>query len=97
MGKVANQYSDYIIVTNDNPRNEDADIIRQEIMQSIEDKRKLQQIADRKEAIHMALKMAQKNDIILVAGKGHETYQIIADKKYFFSDYEMVKEFFQEE
>ena len=96
MGKVANQYSDYMIITDDNPRNEGAAIIRQEIMQSIEDKQKSQQIADRKEAIHVALKMAQKNDIILVAGKGHETYQIIADKKYFFSDSKVVTDFFKD-
>ena len=85
MGRVAAHHSDDTIVTDDNPRNEDAALIRQEIMQACP---AATEVADRREAIKAALRDADAGDIILVAGKGHETGQIVGDKIFPFSDHE---------
>jgi UDP-N-acetylmuramoyl-L-alanyl-D-glutamate--2,6-diaminopimelate ligase len=74
MGRVASAHSDMVIVTDDNPRGEDPAIIRNEIMQAASG---ALEIGDRREAIAHAIAAAQKGDIILLAGKGHETGQII--------------------
>ena len=58
----------------------------------VADEKKIIFIPDRKEAIFYAIKISKQDDIILIAGKGHETYQIIGDKKYHFDDREVVKE-----
>ena len=92
MGEIADKYSDYIIITDDNPRNEDASSIRTEILSAINNKT-VQEIPDRTTAIKTALDIAQEGDIILIAGKGHENYQIIADQKLYFDDVEIVKEY----
>ncbi|MGC8729528.1 MAG: glutamate ligase domain-containing protein, partial [Elusimicrobiales bacterium] len=80
--------------TNDNPRTEDPLEIIREIEKGIKDlgKTNYSVIPDRKEAINYAVNMAQKNDIILIAGKGHENYQIIGKEKFVFSDKETVIE-----
>jgi UDP-N-acetylmuramoyl-L-alanyl-D-glutamate--2,6-diaminopimelate ligase len=80
MGQIASKFADKIIITDDNPRFEDAAQIRQEILLSC-NKNKAIEIADRKKAIEYAVKNLDQNDILLIAGKGHETYQIIGDKK----------------
>ena len=97
MARIAAERSDKLILTSDNPRLEDPmDILHQ--MESGLDTPNLQQksitIEDRKNAIRTAVHLAQKNDIILVAGKGHEDYQIIGTEKHHFDDKEVVRELF---
>ncbi len=92
MGKIAEQLADIIIITDDNPRTEDNLKIIEEIAMGISSIENIRCISDRKEAIKYAASIADKQDIILVAGKGHETYQIIGTTKQYFSDIdELVK------
>jgi len=97
MGKIAAQLSDKVILTADNPRNEEVDDIIQGIYQGIDLdlKHKVMQIANRREAIKVAVQLAQPQDIILIAGKGHETYQEIKGVRYPFDDREEVRKAFQ--
>lgn len=88
MGEVAKQYVDEIIITDDNPRNEDPSVIRAQIIGGCGGK--CTEIADRKEAIKFALNQLDDGDVLLVAGKGHETYQIYNDQCIFCSDREEV-------
>jgi UDP-N-acetylmuramoyl-L-alanyl-D-glutamate--2,6-diaminopimelate ligase len=92
MGKVASRYADQVILTEDNPRSEDPEKIIQQIMEGMEDKNKVLIMVDRKEGIRRALEMAQPGDTLVLAGKGHEEYQIIGDKQIHFSDKETVME-----
>ena len=79
MAKAAAQYADYLIVTSDNPRNEDPDAIIDEIMTGLEGSSvPCDRITDRKEAIFHAVRIAKKGDVIVLAGKGHEDYQVLA-------------------
>jgi UDP-N-acetylmuramoyl-L-alanyl-D-glutamate--2,6-diaminopimelate ligase len=94
MAKVAEELADYIIVTSDNPRTEKPTDIIDEIVTGFE-KDETQKIAiepDRKKAIEMAIQSAEIDDIVLIAGKGHEDYQIIGKKKFHFSDKEIAQE-----
>jgi UDP-N-acetylmuramoyl-L-alanyl-D-glutamate--2,6-diaminopimelate ligase len=86
MAKMAEAYADEIIVTDDNPRTEDAEKITNDIFSGFNDVSKIKLIHDRKQAISQAIKQAGNQDIILLAGKGHEDYQIIGDTKNPFSD-----------
>ena len=88
MAEIAAQLSDTVILTSDNPRNEDPQEILAQMYAGVpvEMRRKVLQIENRKEAIHTAIRLAQPYDIVLVAGKGHETYQEIAGVKYDFDD-----------
>jgi UDP-N-acetylmuramoyl-L-alanyl-D-glutamate--2,6-diaminopimelate ligase len=86
MAKVAENYADEIIVTNDNPRTEDAEKITADICQGFDDISKVQLIHDRGQAISQAIKNSGEQDIVLIAGKGHEDYQIIGNVKHPFSD-----------
>ena len=88
MGKIAEKEADIVIITDDNPRTEDSSSIINDIMEGIENKKNIKVIANRGEAIKIAKNISSKNDIILVAGKGHEEYQIIGNNKYHFSDLE---------
>ena len=90
MGKMASQYADLIFLTEDNPRSEEPKVIVQQILYGIEDKNKVQIIIDRKEGIKRALEIARVGDTLVLAGKGHEDYQIIGDEKIHFSDKETV-------
>jgi UDP-N-acetylmuramoyl-L-alanyl-D-glutamate--2,6-diaminopimelate ligase len=94
MGRIASQLSTQVIVTSDNPRNEDPQTIINEIEAGIEPQnlRKSLSILDRAQAIKAASKLAKKGDIILIAGKGHETYQEINGKRSHFDDYEQITE-----
>lgn len=93
MGKVASRFSDYVVITSDNPRSEEPSEIAREIEKGIEKGFKSYEIIlDRFEAIRSAIEKAEDGDIILVAGKGHEKYQIIKDKTHPFSDREAVME-----
>lgn len=96
MAKVAEQYADRIIVTSDNSRTEDTEAIMAEIRTgfSAEGLRKTISIADRKEAIRAALMFAPVGAVILLAGKGHETYQIIGTEHRHFDEREVVAEVF---
>ncbi len=95
MGKIAGTLSDRVILTSDNPRSEDPEEIIREIRQGMDADHaaKTIAIADRREAIKTACLLARPNDIILVAGKGHEKYQEIKGEKFPFDDKEILKEF----
>jgi len=86
MAQVADELSDLVILTSDNPRNEDPEQIIDEIRQGISSELKLIVEEDRGSAIQQAINMASADDLILIAGKGHEEYQIIGNKKIPFSD-----------
>ena len=88
--------SDKVILTSDNPRNEDPQTIIDDMLAGLDttQKKKVLSITDRKEAIRTACMMAQKGDVILIAGKGHETYQEINGVKHHFDDHEVVREIF---
>jgi UDP-N-acetylmuramoyl-L-alanyl-D-glutamate--2,6-diaminopimelate ligase len=92
MGQIAEQLADQIIITDDNPRNEQASLIRQQIILGITNSDKLIEIADRKTAIISTINNLQEGDILLIAGKGHEKYQIINNQKLPFSDLAIIKE-----
>jgi len=92
MGNVATNLSDYAIVTSDNPRTEDPMQIISNILDGIKDGQ-YEVIADRKSAIQKAIEIAEKGDFIVVAGKGHENYQIIGKEKIHFDDKEVACEF----
>lgn len=91
MGKVAEKYCDQIILTNDNPRKESPQAIIAEVLQGILSPWAIDVKYDRTEAIVHAMNIATKGDVVLVAGKGQETYQIIGDEKISFSDKEKVE------
>lgn len=97
MGEVAAEHSDKVIFTSDNPRSEDAgEIIKQmEAGVPVHLKKKILSIADRREAIKTACSLAGKEDIILVAGKGHEKYQEIHGEKHPFDDKKVLTEAFE--
>lgn len=94
MGKIAVQLSDYVIVTTDNPRDENPNMIIDDIVLGIESK-KMVRIVERKSAIEYALSIAKENDIVLILGKGAETYQEIKGVKHYFSDYDVVDNYFK--
>jgi len=85
MGRIATELGDYAIVTSDNSRNEDPKLIINEIEKGI-NKKNYEVIIKREKAIKRALYLAKPNDIVLIAGKGHEDYQIVGNKKVYFSD-----------
>lgn len=90
MGEIASLYSHHVIITNDNPRTEDPNKIIEDILKGV--KRSHEVILDRHKAIFKAVSMLEKNDVVLIAGKGHEKYQIINDKKIPFDDKETAVE-----
>ncbi|MBA6153456.1 UDP-N-acetylmuramoyl-L-alanyl-D-glutamate--2,6-diaminopimelate ligase [Gelidibacter maritimus] len=94
MGHIASALSTKVIFTSDNPRSEVPETIIEDIEKGVEpqDFKKTLAITDRKQAIKTACQMAQPNDIILIAGKGHETYQEIKGVKTDFDDYKIVQE-----
>ena len=91
MGAVAQQYADQIIITSDNPRSEDPQLIMKMICDGITQNSNVQMIIDRSAAIMAAVRNAAPQDIVLVAGKGHETTQEINGKKFDFSDQEHIR------
>lgn len=92
MAEMALKYSDEVVVTSDNPRTEDPQAIIQDIMAGIKSQEKAHVIVDRKEAILETLKKVNEGDVVLIAGKGHEDYQIIGTQKFPFSDVEIAEE-----
>lgn len=91
MGRVVTQMSDYAVITNDNPRSEEPQSIVRDIIRGIR-KNNYCVICDRKEAIRKSFSLAKPGDIVLIAGKGHENYQIIKDKVIAFDDREVARE-----
>ncbi|MGM9552146.1 MAG: UDP-N-acetylmuramoyl-L-alanyl-D-glutamate--2,6-diaminopimelate ligase [Clostridia bacterium] len=92
MGRIAGELSDYVIVTSDNPRGEEPAYIIRDIVKGIERDNYIT-IENRKEAIGYALDFAKDGDVIILAGKGHETYQIFKEGTIHFDEREVVKEF----
>jgi len=86
MAKVAQKYADKLIITNDNPRTESPEAIVHDIIAGLSRKANYQVILDRQRAITAALTHAREGDVVLVAGKGHEAYQIVGDEKRDYSD-----------
>lgn len=97
MGKAAENYADRIILTNDNPRSEEPANIINDILVGISDKTKVLIIPDRRDAIHIALGMAEAKDAVVIAGKGHESYQDIAGKRYALSDRLEIQKYFEKQ
>ncbi len=95
MGRLASQLSTQVIFTSDNPRNENPQTIIEEIEVGVapENFKKTVSILDREQAIKTATKLANKGDIILIAGKGHETYQEVKGVRSHFDDYEKITQF----
>ena len=91
MGKTVSNYSNQIIITNDNPRKEDPNIIVKDIISGISIKSNYQIILNRKKAIQTALRKKNKDKIVLIFGKGHENHQIFSEKKIAFNDNNEVK------
>ena len=97
MAQEAVRYSDHVIITSDNPRFEDPQAIIDDMLAGLNDKQRkgVLSIVDRKEAIRTACTLAQPGDVILVAGKGHEDYQIVQGVKHHFDDHEVIREAFE--
>ena len=88
MGKMAAKLADWLVVTNDNPRSELPGNIITDILQGVGDNYGVIAIEDRAAAIAYAIHKAADDDIVLIAGKGHENYQLIGDRRISFSDYD---------
>jgi UDP-N-acetylmuramoyl-L-alanyl-D-glutamate--2,6-diaminopimelate ligase len=102
MGRAAVEYSDVVVLTSDNPRTEDPLAILREVEAGVREALKgrpqveYHLIADRREAIVAAVRLARAGDIVLIAGKGHEDYQILGTKKVHFDDREVAREAIQQ-
>ena len=94
MGDMVSRMADIAIFTSDNPRTEDPEQILREMEEGVEAGNRYLKITDRHEAIKTAVMLAEPRDIILLAGKGHEDYQIIGTEKFPFNDKEIIKEYF---
>jgi len=92
MGKIAAELADWAYVTSDNPRTEDPEAIIEDIIRGMQDLTNWQKITDRREAIRTAVRALQPGDVLLIAGKGHETYQEIDGVKHPFDERAMVLE-----
>lgn len=95
MGEIGTNLSDYAVITSDNPRSEDPNSILQEIIAGVK-KDNYMLIENRREAIKKAISLATKGDIIVIAGKGHETYQILKDRTIDFDERKVVAEIIKE-
>lgn len=94
MGRIAAELADIVIVTSDNPRSEDPESILAEILPGVREKigaKRYEVLADRREAIFRGIKLAEAGDMVVIAGKGHEDYQILKDKTIHFDDREEAK------
>jgi UDP-N-acetylmuramoyl-L-alanyl-D-glutamate--2,6-diaminopimelate ligase len=88
MGEIAQKQADWVVITDDNPRNEDPAIVRAEILTGCADKSHVQEVGDRKEAIIEGIEKLNTHDVLIIAGKGHEPGQIVGDKVLPFDDAE---------
>lgn len=94
MGRIAVQLSDHVVITDDNPRHEPSEAIIEDILAGIEDLTQVVVETDRAKAIQLAISRANRDDVLLIAGKGHEDYQEIKGKRYHYSDFEEVRHAF---
>ena len=92
MGKIAEQNADCVVITSDNPRSENPEHIIQDIVNGISNKNQIHIEPNREQAIFYAIRQASEKDIILIAGKGHETYQEIQGIKHHFDDFEVAEQ-----
>ena len=95
MGRSAERWSDLVVVTSDNPRDEEPERIIEDILKGIEDRARVIVEPDRKRAIERAVNLAREGDIVAVLGKGHEDYQEVKGVKYPFSDSQVLREFLE--
>jgi UDP-N-acetylmuramoyl-L-alanyl-D-glutamate--2,6-diaminopimelate ligase len=91
MGEIASHLADLTIITSDNPRSEEPVSIIEDIKKGFAGN-SFKVIENRRDAIYEGVRMANENDVLLVAGKGHEDYQIIGSKVFHFSDREVIEE-----
>ena len=89
MALIANKYADKIYITDDNPRNENPSKIRKNILKYCS---RAMEVSDRRKAIKLAIKELKMNEILIVAGKGHEKFQVLKNKTIKFDDFTVVKE-----
>ncbi|MGL6106170.1 UDP-N-acetylmuramoyl-L-alanyl-D-glutamate--2,6-diaminopimelate ligase [Romboutsia sp.] len=97
MGSIAQNLSDVCIITSDNPRTENPKLIVEDILKGLDSNNNYKVVMDRKEAIREAIELAKENDIVIIAGKGHENYQIIGNIKHHFDDKEVANEYLSSE
>ena len=90
MSMIANKYANKVYLTDDNPRNENANLIRKILKKYCP---KAKNISNRRLAIQTAILDMYEKDILIIAGKGHEKYQIIKNKNYLFDDFKVAKDF----
>ena len=99
MGGLALELADKVVVTSDNPRTENPELIIDEIftaLQNVPAGKEVFRLSDRREAINFALAHAAAEDVIMIAGKGHENYQILKDRTIHFDDKEVVLEYWSD-
>jgi UDP-N-acetylmuramoyl-L-alanyl-D-glutamate--2,6-diaminopimelate ligase len=94
MGSIAERYADRVIVTSDNPRTEEPEAVMNDIRRGMNRPADAQWIVDRDDAIRAAAEQARPGDVVLIAGKGHETYQVIGTEKRPFDDREKARQYF---
>jgi UDP-N-acetylmuramoyl-L-alanyl-D-glutamate--2,6-diaminopimelate ligase len=92
MGAVAEAGADRVVVTSDNPRTEDPARILDDVRSGVSRPEDMLWIVDRREAIHAAARLADETDVVLVAGKGHETYQVVGEERLPFDDRDVILE-----
>jgi len=92
MAQIASKYSDVVILTNDDPKYDDPEKILDQLEAGMDISVPYLRLSNRREAISVALTLCNREDIVLIAGRGHETYQILDNKKVLFNDKDVVKE-----
>src|SRR5690606_26559108 len=96
MGKVAAKLADLSVITSDNPKDQDPEVIIADIAQAMEEENaRFTTIVDREEAIRYAVEQCREGDCILIAGKGHETTQVIGQQEIPFNEADLVRKYFQ--
>lgn len=93
MGKIGAELSDIAVVTSDNPRSEDPEMIIEDVLKAWENRKELPEVlVDRKKAIERAIELADPEDVVIIAGKGHETYQVLKNETIHFDDREIARQ-----